>query len=346
MKKGFSKVWWLCLIGILSIMLVACGSETTQTEQSEGEGSQEEKTTENGEASSEGLVYPEKEITVIVPWAAGGGTDAIGRQIASFMEQELGKPVVIVNREGGGGVVGFKEVAAAEPDGYTIGFISNSLVLQKHSSQTYQDWEAFEPITLVNQDPASLAVKADAPWETASDFIEEAKKNPGKFRISNSGPGGIWHVSALKLANDNGVEFSHVPYDGGNPAAVAAAGGFVEATMVSAAEVSSLVDAGELKILGVAAEERLPQFPDVPTLKEQGVDTSVGVWRGFVAPKGTPQEIVDALDAAVSNAVETQEYKTFMSNGGYGIRHASSSDFASFMAEEDANYKQLFESIE
>ncbi|MET3506460.1 tripartite tricarboxylate transporter substrate binding protein [Halalkalibacter oceani] len=338
MKKGFFQVRGLCVAGIFAIMLAACGTEATQ---SDGERNHEA----TADASNE-LAYPEKEISVIVPWAVGGGTDAIARQIASFMEQELDSPVVIVNREGGGGVVGFREIAEAEPDGYTIGFISNSLLLQKYSSQTYQDYEAFEAITLVNEDPASLTVKADAPWETAADFIEEAKSNPGNFRISNSGPGGIWHVSALKLASDNGVEFSHVPYDGGNPAAVAAAGGFVEATTVSAAEMQSLVNAGELRILGVAGEERLPQFPDVPTLREQGVDTSIGVWRGFVAPKGTPQEIIEVLDAAITKAMETEEYQTFMNTGGYGIRHASTTDFASFMDEEDANYNELFESME
>ncbi|MFS0862004.1 tripartite tricarboxylate transporter substrate binding protein [Fredinandcohnia sp. 179-A 10B2 NHS] len=335
MKKSFwYRGLWFGFVCLLFFTLVACNSSSSSGNKKEGE---------TGNATA---TYPEKEITIIVPWAAGGGTDAIARQIASFMEQDLGKPVVIVNKEGGGGVVGFKEIANSKADGYTIGFISNSLLLQKYSSETFVDYKSFEPITLVNQDPASLAVPANSPYKTADEFIAAAKAENGKFRISNSGPGGIWHVSALKLGIDNGIEFTHVPYEGGNPAAVAAAGGFVEGTTVSAAEVSSLVDAGELKILGIASEERLPQFPDVPTLQEQGVDTVIGVWRGFVAPKGTPKEIIDSLNASISKAVETDEYKEFMNNGGFGIRYIPSSDFGPFMDDEDQNYKTLFETME
>lgn len=339
-RKSFSVMSMLCVVLLVSLALIGCGTQK-QNNVSAGSAAPSSSAPNTPDQPN----YPQKEITLIIPWAAGGGTDVIGRQIATIMEKALGKPMVIVNRNGGGGLVGFQEIANAKPDGYTIGLITNSLILQKYAGEAHVDYKSFEPISVINQDAATITVNAKASWNSAKEFIEAAQKEPGKINISNSGPGGIWHVAALTLGRDTGAKFTHVPFQGGNPAAVAVAGGHVDATTASAGEVQSLVSSGQLKILGLAAAERLPNLPDVPTLKEQGIHTEIGVWRGLVAPKGTPSEVVEVLKKAVDKAVVSSEYKDFMKNGGYGILHISGKDFGSFMEKDDTNYGELFKEI-
>lgn len=290
--------------------------------------------------------FPQKEITIIVSWNAGGGSDLIARQLAHLMEKELGKSVIVINKPGGGGTVGFAEIAKAKPDGYTLGITTNSMLLQKYISVNYVDHNLFNHFAMINEDPASLTVPANAKWNTMQEFIDDAKKNPGKFRISNAGPGTSMHAVALQLEKLAGVSFIHVPYEGGNPAAVAVAGGHVEATVVSPAECASLVDAGKLKILSVAAVERLPKYPDVPTYKECGYDLAAGVWRAIAAPKGTPKEIIAILENAAKKAADTKEYRDFLSTGGFGFRYIGSDAMLEYVNKQSAEYDALFKDLE
>jgi tripartite-type tricarboxylate transporter receptor subunit TctC len=262
------------------------------------------------------------------------------------MERDLGKPIVVVNKVGGGGAVGFKAIAAAKPDGYTIGLISTSMLLQKYSSITYVDYHTIKPIALINEDPASLTVKRDAPWSSLLELLEYARKNPGKIRVSNSGPGAIWHVAALALEKEADVRFTHIPYEGGNPAAVAVAGGHVEVTTVSPAECGPLVDAGELRILAIPAVERQARFPNVPTFKEAGMDFTFGTWRAFAVPKNTPDEIINVLGGALERAVNTQQYKEFMTKGGFGMRFMNADELQAYMDEQDAQFAELFKTLD
>jgi tripartite-type tricarboxylate transporter receptor subunit TctC len=211
------------------------------------------------------------------------------------MEEKLGVPVIVVNKTGGGGLVGFKAIADAKPDGYTIGSISISLLLQKAVGLAYQDFRELTPIGIYNEDPASLTVNADAPWSNLDEFVEYCKDNPETVRVSNSGTGAIWHVSALRMEKFLGIKVVHIPYKGGNPAAVAVAGGHVEVTTTSPAEVASLVNAGKLKILAIPSEKRVHIFPDVPTFKEEGYDFTAGTWRGLAGPAGLPEEVTKKL---------------------------------------------------
>ena len=285
--------------------------------------------------------YPEKEITIIVPWAAGGGTDLIARFLADLMEKDLGKPVVVVNKPGGGGLVGFKQIAAAQADGYTLGITTNSQILQKYSASSYLDWREMAPIALHNYDPSGFTVKIDAPWKTIKDALDWARANPGKMRISNSGPGAIWHVAAAMLGSKTGVQFTHVPYGGANPASVAVAGGHVEATSVSPAEVGTLVKGGKLRILAIAADTRDPMFPDVPTFKESGIDFSFGVWRCLVAPKNTPKEILSRLDNSAKKAVNDPKFKDFMTKNGFGQAYGGPEESAALMAKDEKDFEKI-----
>ena len=285
--------------------------------------------------------YPEREITLIVPWAAGGGTDLIARFLGDLMEKDLGKPVVVVNKPGGGGLVGFNQIAAAKSDGYTVGINTNSQILQKYSASSYLDWKAFAPIALHNYDPAGFTVKIDAPWKTIKEALDFAKANPMKLRISNSGPGAIWHVAAALLGSKTGVQFTHVPYGGANPAAVAVAGGHVEATTASPAEVGTLVKGGKLRVLAIASDKRDPLFPNVPTFKESGIDFAFGVWRCLVAPKNTPKEVIAKLENSAKKAVNDPKFKDFMTKNGFGQAYQGPAEAAATMAQDEKEFEKI-----
>ena len=285
--------------------------------------------------------YPEREITVIVPWAAGGGTDLITRFLADLMQKDLGKPVVVVNKPGGGGLVGFKQLAAAKPDGYTLGITTNSLILHKYSSSSYLDWRELAPIALHNNDPAGFTVNVDAPWKTIKEALDYARANPMKMRVGNSGPGAIWHVAAAMLGSKTGAQFTHVPYGGAAPAATALAGGHIEATSVSPAEVGTLIKGGKLRLLAIASEKRDPLFSDVPTFKESGIDFVMGVWRCLEAPKGTPKEIISKLENSVRTAVNDPKFKDFMTKNGFGQAFMGPAESAAVMARDEKDLEKI-----
>jgi len=285
--------------------------------------------------------YPEKEITLIVPWAAGGGTDLISRILADVMKTDLGKPVVVVNKPGGGGLLGFNQIAAAKPDGYTIGIATPSMILQKWSASSYLDWRELAPIAVHNNDPAAFTVKADAPWKTLKEALDFAKANPMKMRIANSGTGAIWHVMAAMLGHNLGIQFTHVPYGGGGPAAVATAGGHVEATTVSPAEVAALVHGGKLRILAISDDKRDALFPDVPTFREAGVDFVFGTWRCLAAPKTTPKEIIARLEQSTRKAVANPKFVDFMTKNGYGQMYLGPAESAELMAQNERNFEKV-----
>jgi tripartite-type tricarboxylate transporter receptor subunit TctC len=257
------------------------------------------------------------------------------------MEKDLGKPVVVVNKPGGGGLVGFKQIATAQADGYTLGITTNSQILQKYSASSYVDWREMAPIALHNYDPSGFTVNAEASWKTIKEALDWAKANPGKMRISNSGPGAIWHVAAALLGNKTGVQFTHVPYGGANPAGVAVAGGHVEATSVSPAEVGTLVKGGKLRILAIASDTRDSLFPDVPTYKESGIDLSFGVWRCLVAPKNTPKEILSKLENSAKKAVNDPKFKDFMTKNGFGQAYRGPAESAALMAQDEKDFEKI-----
>lgn len=286
--------------------------------------------------------FPQKDITLIVPWAAGGGTDLVARQIAALMEKETGKTVVVINKPGGGGLIGFQTLAAAKPDGYTLGLTTNSMLLQKYASVNFLDYKALNHFIMVNEDPAALTVPANAPWKSVGEFVAAAKEKPGTLRVSNSGPGAIWHASAMMFEKVAGIKIVHVPYDGANPAGVAAAGGHVEATFVSPGEVSSLVAAGKLRTIAITGDQRLANFPNLPTFKEEGVDLVTGVWRAIAAPAKTPPAVIAKLEEIIKKCIETQQYQDFLKNANLGYRYMDSKAMAGYLAKQDADYAVIF----
>lgn len=340
------------LMAVSMLALTACGNSTeTQTEtvkeetaeQPSEETSEEEAETEAPAepVADEELTpidnYPASSLQITVPPSAGGGTDVLIRQLAIYMEEYLNVPVTVVNKSGGGCAIGFAAGATDPNDGscITAGVAElNGLPYTTDFEYTYQD---FEPICNFNACYGTICVPKDAPYDTIEDFVAYMKEHPGEVRFSNSGIGGPWHLLAAKFASIAGVDIVHVPCDGGGPAAIAAAGGNVECVPVSDAECKTYLDSGLLKMLMTFSPERLEAYPDVPTATECGYGeaSSVVVYRGFLAPKGTSQEVIDAIDAATRYALAKPEVQEFMANNSYTNDYMDAATFAELLSGMD-----------
>lgn len=296
-------------------------------------------------ACSQSGAFPQKEISIIVPYAAGGGTDAVARAVADAAKEHMGQSVVVVNKTGAGGAVGMGEGANAKADGYTVTMITVELTTlppQNLASFTSDD---FIPIMQVNAEPAAITVKADAPWNTVEEFIDYAKEHPGEVKVGNSGVGAIWHLAAAAVEKAADIEFNHVPYEGAAPAVTALLGGHIEAVTVSPAEVASQVKAGELKMLGVVSDERSQTFPDVPTLKESGYDVAVETWRGLAVPKGTPEDVVNTLTENFEKAVNEESFKQFMEDAGLTMAILNGEEFGKVLDRDNQMFADLIEDL-
>src|SRR5258706_11057436 len=285
--------------------------------------------------------YPERPITMIVPWGAGGGTDATARIIGALLEKELGQPVTVVNRIGGSGVVGHAAIAQAAPDGYTIGMVTVEIGMMHWQGLTELSGTSYTPIGLVNADAAGLQVRADAPYKDAKELVAAIKANPGKFKASGTGQGGIWHLAIAGMLQDLKVDPASAPWvpsQGAAPGLQDLVAGGVEIAPCSLPEARSLIDAGKVKSLAVMADKRAPLYPNVPTLKEAtGSNWTMAAWRGIAAPKGIPAEARDKLVATIQKIVAGKEYNEFMTQRGFGVIYATPDDFVKFMAKSDAD---------
>lgn len=294
--------------------------------------------------------FPDRPITMIVPWGAGGGTDAVARMIASLMEKNLGQPVNVVNRTGGSGVVGHAAIASAPPDGYTIGMITVEIAMMHHQKLTELNPTSYTPIALVNLDPAGFQVRADAPYKDMADVLAAIKAAPpGKFKASGTGQGGIWHLALAGLLRDAKIDPAAVPWvpsNGAAPGLQDLVAGGVEFVPCSLPEARSLIEAGKVKSLAVMDKNRSALFPNVPTLKEAtGSDWATGAWRGIAAPKGLPENVRARLEAAVKKAYDSKEYKDFMAQRGFGTLWGNGAEFAAFMGKADADMKAVMTAV-
>ena len=293
--------------------------------------------------------YPERPITLIVPWGAGGGTDATGRMIGSLLEGELGQPVNVVNRTGGSGVVGHSAIATAAPDGYTIGTITVEIGMMHWAGLTELTGKDYTPIALYNYDPAGLQVSADSPWESATDVIEAIKADPGAHKASGTGQGGIWHLALAGMLNAAGVApdaAPWVPSQGAAPGLQELAAGGVDIVTCSVVEAAALIDAGKVKSLAVMDSQRLDAFADVPTLKEAaGLDWQLAAWRGLAGPAGMPNDVTATLATAFEKVWNSSEFQDFMKGRGFGLVWKPGAEFASWMEESDASLGEVMQAV-
>src|SRR6476659_1279247 len=282
--------------------------------------------------------YPARPVTVIVPWGAGGGTDATARIVAALLEKELGQPFNVVNRTGGSGVVGHSAIATGAPDGYTIGMITVEITMMHWQGLTELSPRSYTPLALMNEDPPGISVSASSPYKTVKELADAIKAAPpGKLKASGTGQGGIWHLALVGWLQAMGLKADHVawvPSNGAAPAMQDLAADGLDLVTCSVPEARAIIEAGKARSLAIMAAERNPAFKDVPTLKEaMGIDYSTGAWRGFAAPKGLPAEIANAMTAALKKVNEAAEFREFMANRGFGVKWADGAGFAKFMDE-------------
>jgi len=293
--------------------------------------------------------YPVRPITFIVPWGAGGGTDAVGRMLATLMERDLGKPVNVVNRTGGNGVVGHAAIAGARADGYTIGLITSEIGMMHHQGLTQLSGASFTPLGLVNIDSAAIQVRADAPYKSLKELLDAVRAQPGKLKASGTGHGGSWHLSLYGLLLEQKIDPATVPFV---PSASNAAGlldlvaGGVQIIPGSHPEARALMEAGKVRSLAIMADKPSALFPQVPTVKQAVGSTWIsGVWRGVAAPKNLPKDVEARLRAAVKKAYESNEFQAFMKERGFGAQWMEPGPFAQFMAKEDAELGKLMKTV-
>ena len=285
--------------------------------------------------------YPQRPIQLIVPWGAGGGTDATARIIGALREKELKKPFNVVNRTGGSGVVGHDAIARAQADGYTIGLITVEITMMHHVGLTQLKHTDYTPIGLVNADPAGVNVRVDSPYKSVKDLLAAVKANPGKFKASGTGQGGIWHLAIAGLLKDQGIDpaaLPWVPSQGAAPGLQDLVSGGVEVVPCSIPEARAMIDAGKVRALAIMDANPPALYPKLPTLKsELGSNWQIAAWRVIAAPKGIPAEVQKTLVSALKKVYDSKDYKEFMAKQGYGTVWADPEGTAKFMAASDAN---------
>jgi tripartite-type tricarboxylate transporter receptor subunit TctC len=257
--------------------------------------------------------YPNKPIRMIVPLAAGSAVDVAARLLAQKMATNMGQAIVVENIVGAAGIIGASQLLKAAPDGYTIGGFNDSILtmVPNLNAQTpFNPVTDFAHISRVAIIEFSISVSSASPWKSAADFVKAAKAAPGKYTYASGGNGSPQHLGGALFAAHTGIDIKHVPYRGASQAALDTAGGQTDVTVQGIATVAALAKSGKLKLIGVMADQRHPEYPDTPTLKEAGIaGFDYSTWFGMTAPKGTPKEIVDRLQAEAVKALADPEIK-------------------------------------
>ncbi len=280
--------------------------------------------------------YPAKPITMIVPFPPGGLADIVARPVAEAMSRDLGQPVVIENKGGAGGGIGMGLAAKSPPDGYTVllALSSYSVIPEADAllgRAPMYSFASLRPIARITADPTVLAVRAEAPWKTVKDFVEDAKKRPGAINYGSSGNYGTMHVPMEILAQNAGIKMTHVPFTGAAPAIVALLGGQIDAVSTGPATVLQHVKAGKLRVLAHWGNGKLDALPDVPALKDAGYNAEYAQWSGLFVPAGTPEPVAQRLRAAARAAANDPKVKEVILNAGSPILYQDTPDFEKYV---------------
>ena len=288
--------------------------------------------------------YPNKALTMVVPFPAGGRTDVVGRIVGQELGRNLGKPVAIVNKPGASSVLGAREVADSAPDGYTLGFFSTSAVTSQYTVPTPISLSNFQLVAIVNTDPAALAVQWSAPWKSLKELVEDARKREGQLRIGMI-PGASAQIFAAGFENAAGVKMIDVPFKGDSDGAVALAGGHIDVHVAVPVSYKSLMDAKKVRMLAVADRTRSPFYDQVPTFRENGVDLVIGAFHGVYVPKGTPQDVINKLADAIEQTMKSKEVLANMNNVGAGVVFMRGEEANQYLATQDAAYRAIIEKL-
>lgn len=279
--------------------------------------------------------FPTKAVELVLPFGPGGSHDLTARAVASVAHQYLGQPLLVVLKPGGGGAVGSQQVIKAKPDGYTLAFGGTGpntvfALVQKVPIGPDQ----FTPVARINHSPTIFAVRADAPWKSFREMIEYARKNPGKFNFANTGPWGAADLPMRLIARAAGIDYNNIPYDGGGPATLAVLGGHADATFGFSPQLLPQVAAGKMRALAITDTKRHRDFPNVPTVKEEGFDVVFTMWRSALAPKGTPQSILDRLEATFRKISEDKSFLALIRGLGDDVQFQGGKEFEATWRQE------------
>ena len=320
----------------LSILLIATGCSSQQ--QSSGETAKDSPSKEKKAAET----YPEKPIEIIVPFAPGGGTDAVGRALAESFKKTLNQDVVVVNKTGGSGAVGMQEGLSAQPDGYKLTVVTREVtslpILKLAPFQTLD----FKFVGSVNKDPGVLVVKGDSKYKTLEDFLAALKDSKGKMKFAASA---VPNYYGIQLAKESKSDFITIPFQGAAPAIIEILGGRVDFGLYNPGEIKAQLESGELRALAVMSDERFSGLKDVPTFKEKGLDIVSETYRGIAVPKNTPENVVKVLEDAIAKAKEDSAFTGFMEKSFLGQEYLDSKGFTALVEKDMKLLGPLLENI-
>lgn len=291
--------------------------------------------------------FPQKDITMIVPWSAGGGTDTIARSLVADAENCLGANVNVVNRTGAVGATGMGATASARPDGYTIGLVTFQLSAYEPMGMVDLAPDDFDLLQLINQSAGAISVSSDSQFQTLDDLMKYASENPGVVTVGHSGTGGSWHLSVATLADAHDAAFNYVPFDGSANIRTALLGGHIAVSTSGADEMKQLSEAGEVRILAVVATDRLAGFPDVPTIGEAGypLESPIYDWRGLAAPRGLPDDVKAKLVEGLKACYDSESFQALAKERAIPLVYADPAGFAEFLNGMDAALRPALDSM-
>jgi len=303
-----------------------------------------------GTAGAMAAGYPERPVTMVVPFPPGGVADTIARPLAQAMGDKLGQPIVIENKGGAGGAIGIGQVGRANPDGYTLLMSLSSISILPAADRLLErkpayQLEQFVPIARITADPTVLVVRADAPYQTLQEFIEAARKQSGKLSYGSSGIYGTMHVPMEMLQDAAGIKMMHVPFTGAGPAVQALVGGQVDALATGPSSVMQLIQAGRVKALAHWGEGKLDSLPQVPSFKSQGYDIGFVQWSGIFARAGTPQAVVDKLRQAVREIAGDPGVQARIAGTGSPMQYLDAPAFDDYWKKDSASLEQAVKKI-
>jgi tripartite-type tricarboxylate transporter receptor subunit TctC len=291
--------------------------------------------------------FPERDLTLVVPWAAGGGTDTLARTLAKNAKKYFGVNINVVNKVGGTGAVGMNSVATSKPDGYTVGVITFNLSTYRMLGLAELSYKDFDLIALLNRSPAGFSVKMDSQFKTLKDLVEYTKANPGVVTVGHSGPGQPWHLSAALLAKNYNLKLTFVPFDGAAPTRTALVGGHITMAATGMDEVLQFYKTKQVRIVAAITPTRNPFFPDVPSVAEAGypIENPIFDWRGLGVAKGTPPEILKVLRDGFRKAAEDPEYIKLMDELTLPRAYMEYDKFGEFLGGLETSLAPVLDSV-